>query len=180
MRTSRSASCTCTTSCGLAWPRTRRRPFTVISGATPAGPASGRPDDRPRVEPGMTAGKAHLPRTSGSRRAAMPSRLDPALKLAQHQLADDVHAGVAVVEAGDRGKLLAALVLEDLGVFLGDLFQRFQAIGGKAGHHDGDAAHAILRQLLDGLVGVGLQPLVEAEARLECESQLRGIQAHAL
>ncbi len=26
----------------------------------------------------------------------------PALKLAQHELADDIHAGVAVVQAGDE------------------------------------------------------------------------------
>jgi len=55
----------------------------------------------------------------------------PALELAQHQLADDVHAGVAIVQTGNRGKLLAAVVLEDLGVFLRDFFQRFQAIGPK-------------------------------------------------
>src|ERR1039458_5366809 len=91
-------------------------------------------------------------------------RLYPALKLPQHQLADDVHAGIAIVEAGDRGKLLAAIMFEDFGVFLRDFFQRFQTIGGEAGHHDGDAAHAILCQFLDGLVGVGLQPRVEAKA----------------
>src|SRR5229473_2332802 len=99
--------------------------------------------------------------------------LNPALKFAQHQLPDDVHAGIAVVQAGDSGKLLAAIVLEDLGVFLRDLFERFQAIGGETGHHDGDAAHAVLCQLFDGLVGVGLKPFVEAKARLECELQLR-------
>ena len=43
----------------------------------------------------------------------------------------------------------------------------------KPGRDHGDAAHAVLGQLLDGLVGVGLQPLVEAEARLEGQHQLR-------
>ncbi len=81
---------------------------------------------------------------------------------------------------GISGKLLAAIVLEDLGVFLRDFFQRLQAIGGETGRHHGDAAHAVLRQLRDGLVGVGLQPLVEAEARLERQQQLGGVEAHAL
>jgi hypothetical protein len=55
------------------------------------------------------------------------------LKLAQNELADDVHAGIAVVEAGNGGKLLAAIVLEDLGILLRDLLQRLQAIGEKPG-----------------------------------------------
>src|SRR5438876_2313593 len=89
---------------------------------------------------------------------------NPALKLAQHQLADHVHTGFAVVQARDEGKLLAAIVLEDLGVFLRDLFQRLQAIGGETGRDHRDAAHAFLRELLHRFVGIGLQPLVEAEA----------------
>ena len=106
--------------------------------------------------------------------------LYPALKLAQHELADDVHAGIAVVKAGNRGKLLAAIMLEDLGVFLRDLLQRLQAIGGEAGGDDGDALHTIFREFLDGLVRIGLQPRVEAEARLKCKDQLGGIKAHPL
>ena len=101
-------------------------------------------------------------------------------KLAQHQLADDVHAGIAVVQAGDEGKLLAAIVPENLGIFLRDFLQRLQAIGGEAGGYDGNALHPIFRQLFDGLVRIGLQPLVEAEARLKCKDQFRGIKAHAL
>src|SRR6185369_14144394 len=50
-------------------------------------------------------------------------QLYPTLKLAQNELADDVHAGIAVVEAGNGGKLLAAVVLEDFGIFLRDLLQ---------------------------------------------------------
>ena len=64
---------------------------------------------------------------------------DPALKLAQHQLADHVHAGIAVVQAGNGGKLLAAIVPEDLGILLRDLLQRLQAIGREAGRDDGNA-----------------------------------------
>ena len=37
------------------------------------------------------------------------------MQLAQHQLADHVHAGVAVVEAGNSGELPAAMMLEYLG-----------------------------------------------------------------
>src|ERR1700754_2093079 len=57
---------------------------------------------------------------------AHPTRFasDPALQLAQHQLADHVHAAVAVVQAGDGGEVFAAGVLENLGVLLGDFFQR--------------------------------------------------------
>src|SRR6476659_3041008 len=54
--------------------------------------------------------------------------LDPPLQLAQDQLADHVHAGLRVVQAGDCGKLLATAVLENFGVFLRDLLQRLQAI----------------------------------------------------
>src|SRR5262245_42843720 len=79
---------------------------------------------------------------------------NPALKLAQHELADDVDAGFGVVEARDRGKLLAAMVPENLGILLRDLFQRLQAVGGEAGRDHGQSFHALLRQLLDGLVGV--------------------------
>src|SRR6202007_930129 len=52
---------------------------------------------------------------------------NPALQLAQHELADDVHAGIAVVQARNGGKLLAAIVPEYLGVLLRDLFQRLPA-----------------------------------------------------
>src|ERR1700733_10559909 len=105
---------------------------------------------------------------------------NPALKFAQNQLTDHVHAGVAVVQAGNRCELLAAIVPEDLGVLLRDFLQRFQAIGGEPGRDDGDAAHAVLGEVGDGLVGVGLQPSVEAETRLKCQDQLRRLKAHAL
>ena len=86
-------------------------------------------------------------------------QLYPALKLAQHELADHVHAGLGIVEAGDRGELLAAIVFEDLCVFLRDLLQRLQAIGGEAGRDHRDALDAVLGELFDGLVGRGLKPL---------------------
>ncbi len=55
-------------------------------------------------------------------------RSDPALKLAQHELADHVHAFVAVIETGNGGKLLTTGLVEYLGVFLHDFFQRLDAI----------------------------------------------------
>src|SRR6185437_12802260 len=104
---------------------------------------------------------------------------EPALKFAQHQLTYYIHARLAVVETGDRGKLLAAIVLEDLGVFLRDFLQRLEAVGGETRRHHGDAAHAVLGQLRDGLVGVGLKPLIKTEARLEGQQQLCRIEPHA-
>ena len=41
-------------------------------------------------------------------------------------------------------------------VLLRDLFQCLQAVRREAGGHHGDAAHAVFRKLLDGLVGIGL------------------------
>src|SRR6185312_17450974 len=96
-----------------------------------------------------------------------PALSDPALQLAQHKLANHFHAGVTVIKTRNRGKLLAAIAPEDLGILLRDLFQRFQAVSGEARHHHRDALDAVLGQLLDRLVGIGLQPLGLAEARLE-------------
>src|SRR4051794_41004822 len=122
-----------------------------------------------RAEAGSAA---IVPRSAKRSRRFMGCPSDPALKLAQHQRADHVHAGCAVVETGYRGKLLAAIVLENLGILLRDLLQRLQAVSGKARRHHRDAAHALLGQTLHRLVGVGLKPLVIAEARLEGQQQL--------
>src|SRR3954466_9393258 len=105
---------------------------------------------------------------------------NPTLQLSQHELAYHVHARVAVIEAGNEGKLLTAVVLEDLGVFLRDFLQSLQAIGGETRRQHADPAHALLAQPLHGLVGIGLQPLVETEARLEGQKQLVVVEPHAL
>jgi len=56
--------------------------------------------------------------------------------------------GSLVVEAGNRGELLAAIVARNISAFPGRFFQRFQAIGGEeAGRHHGDAAHPVFRQV---------------------------------
>ena len=61
-----------------------------------------------------------------------------------------------------------------------DLLQRLQAIGGKARRHHREVLHAALRQRLDGLVGVGLQPFGLAEARLEGQHQLAVVELEPL
>src|SRR5712671_5671543 len=81
-----------------------------------------------------------------ARRIVKSNLSNPALQLAQHQLADHIHAGIRVVQAWDESELLAAIVLEDLGVFLRNLFQRLEAIGGESRRHHGNAFHAILRE----------------------------------
>src|SRR5713101_6936916 len=53
--------------------------------------------------------------------------LNPPLQLARRQMAYHRHAGLAVVEAGERGEALAAVVTEDLGVLDRDLLQRLEA-----------------------------------------------------
>src|SRR5262249_32706993 len=50
----------------------------------------------------------------------------PALELAQSELPDHQHAGRAVVEAGDGGEILAAVLLEDARVLDRDLLERFE------------------------------------------------------
>src|ERR1041384_5942266 len=78
-----------------------------------------------------------LPRAPVSRaRKRAGSRAYPALQLAPHDMRNHRHAGFAVVEAGNRGEVLAPRVVENLGVFAGDLLQRLEAIGGKSGRHD--------------------------------------------
>src|SRR5579863_2516911 len=72
-------------------------------------------------------------------------RSHPALQLAHGELPDHQHAGLAVVEAGNRHEILPAGALEGARVVDCDLLQRFQAIGGKSRrHHD---------QILDALFG---------------------------
>src|SRR4051794_19936349 len=158
-----------------AWTRTALRVCPIASSAAVT---ESTPSRRVGCCASTEAGSAAVtPRSARTSRRFMgrssdPGSLDPALELAQHQRSDHIHAGVAVVEAGNRGKLLAAIVLEDLGILLRDLLQRLEAVGGKTRRDHRDAARALFRQTLHGLVGVGLQPLVESEPRLEGQQQL--------
>src|SRR5947209_3920068 len=114
----------------------------------------------------MVRGTPSRVEVNSTRRDAAPPEMtavfnsNPALQLPQHELAYHVHAGFAVIEAGDEGKLLAAIVLEDLGILLRNLFQSLKAIGGETRREHRDPAHTRLAQPLHGLVGVGLQPFV--------------------
>src|SRR5262249_45558927 len=78
--------------------------------------------------------------------------LHPALELAQHQVLDHPHAGLAVVEARDVGEILAAGALEVVRVLDRDLLQRLEAIGRKAGRDHGEILDPLAGQTLDGPV----------------------------
>src|SRR4051812_25570579 len=57
--------------------------------------------------------------------------LDPASQFAQHEMRDHSHARLAVVKAGNRGEVLAAVRLENIRVFDRDFLQRLQAVRGE-------------------------------------------------
>ena len=94
------------------------------------------------------------------------------MQLALDEMDDHLDAPIAIVKAGNVAELLTAEFVEDLLVLLGDLLERLDAIGGESRGDDGDGLHAVARQRLDSLVGVGLDPLGAAEARLKGELEL--------
>ena len=65
--------------------------------------------------------------------------------------------------------MFAAVLAKGLGAADRDLLQRLEAVGGETGRHDGDPLDAVAGDLRQGHVGVGLQPLGAAEARLKGE-----------
>jgi hypothetical protein len=67
-------------------------------------------------------------------------------------------ARFTVIETGNVGELLAAIFMKQFACFTGDFLKRFEAVGDKSGIDDGNPLDAVLRQFLDGLVSVGLQP----------------------
>ena len=71
-----------------------------------------------------------------------------------------------------KAKSLAAGVLERLAAANAELFQRLDAIGGKARRGDGDALDALLRIGRERRVGRRLQPFGAAEPRLERDVDL--------
>ena len=91
----------------------------------------------------------------------------PALKLALDQMHQHGDAILAVVQTGNVGEFFAAMLEEDFLVLLRDLLERLDAVGCEAGRENRDISDAALRQSLDRLVSVGLDPLGTAEARLE-------------
>ena len=72
---------------------------------------------------------------------------------------------------GHVREMLAAVMQEDLAALHRDLLQRLQAVGDEAGIDDRDPLHALAGEPLDRLVGIGLQPFLRPEARLEGRDQ---------
>src|SRR5262247_898679 len=89
---------------------------------------------------------------------------NPTAQFAPHDRFEHGHAWLPIVEAGNIGKALPAVCQEDGAVLHVEFFQRFEAIGGKAGRDHYDAAHAALGEPLDGFDGGGLEPLIATEA----------------
>src|SRR5205085_6061179 len=96
---------------------------------------------------------------------------DPALKFAPHDVIDHAHAGFAVIQAGNGGEILSAVMVKNLRILARDFLQRFQAIGSKARRDTCEVFYAACGQRLHRHIGVGLQPLGCAEARLEREHE---------
>ena len=71
---------------------------------------------------------------------------------------------------GMAAKFFAAIALEHARVLDGDLFQRLQAVGGKAGRDHRKILDALLGERLDRFDGGWLEPFGAAEARLKGQS----------
>src|SRR5690606_1698773 len=97
-------------------------------------------------------------RARSDRPAERRRSLDPAGEFAPDHRLDDRHALVAVVQAGDMRELFAAGIDEFLAYLAIDLVERLDAVGGKTRVHHGDPPDPVMRQLLDRLVGIGLEP----------------------
>jgi len=91
-------------------------------------------------------------------------RSDPAGQFAPSQRPDDIHAIVAVIQAGNMGEVLPTGFTKNLSGLAGDFLKRLQAVRYKAGIEHRDRFHPVLREFFDGLVGVGLQPFLRPEA----------------
>src|SRR5262249_29284340 len=120
--------------------------------------------------------------TTSCRRSvtSLRNKSNPALQLAFGEVADDRHPGLAVVEAGERGEVFPAVVAKDFRVLVRDLVEGLEAIGGEARHHHREILDTAAGEALHRLVGIGLEPLGRAEARLEREHEARLVEAEAL
>jgi len=87
-------------------------------------------------------------------RAGLPSY--PSRQLASDQRLDQGHALGAVVEAGDRRVMLAAMGAEGLGPADGDFLERLQAIGREARHDYRQPLDPAVGEFGDRHVGIGL------------------------
>src|SRR5829696_7891615 len=78
---------------------------------------------------------------------------EPACKFAADQRVEQIHPLGAVVEAFEQGEMLAAGVDERGPPADAELFQRLQAVGGKAGRGNGNAPKALPRISGEDLIG---------------------------
>ena len=94
-----------------------------------------------------------------------------AIQPSLHMPVDQAFQGRDVIGARIQRRNIAQIRAtrseEGLLVLHGDLFKRFQTIGGKAGTDHIHLLHAVMRPLTQGLIGVGLQPFGTPETRLE-------------
>ena len=89
---------------------------------------------------------------------------NPATQLTPYQMFNEIHPSFAIVQAWDMGEFFATRFPKRFSCFDSDLFECFETIRDKTWIDDRNSLHTIARQLLDGFVGIGLQPLLGPEA----------------
>ena len=99
-------------------------------------------------------------------------RVVPAAGVAHDEVGQRRDVRGSVVECRDVVQAAAAGLAEELVVLQRDLLQRLQAVGGEAGAQHVHAPHARGAPFLEQLVGVGLEPGLAADARLEADEAL--------
>ena len=111
-------------------------------------------------------------RISGTRLARIRrARLRSSPELAPHEMLDHLHPLRAVVEAGHRGEVLAAVLVERLGVADAISSSVSRQSAEKPGVITAMPLHPRSRRARRCVLGVGLEPLGLAEARLEGDAE---------
>src|ERR1700730_8256898 len=82
---------------------------------------------------------------------------------------DEHHAGLAIIEARNEGKILTPIAKENFAAFDVDFIERLEAIGGKAWCHHQKALCTLGGEALDFRRRIGLQPFRRPEARLKAD-----------
>src|SRR4051794_17242084 len=101
----------------------------------------------PRVPPVTTATRAILPSSRFFWVWAALRAGQPTFKLAADYAAQHVHAGRAVVEAGEVGEMRSAEGGEGVAAADFELFQGLQAVRREARRHHGDPGDALAREV---------------------------------
>src|SRR5690606_7459469 len=96
---------------------------------------------------------------------------------ALHKLAQEPDMGRAIVQAGNITVVGAPGGQEESLVLDRNFFQRFQAVDCEARTGDKKLSDAAVGQISQGSLGVGLEPDLFAESRLEAHSPLLLLQA---